>query len=59
MKPLLTAFVALALAAPSVAQTFTPALSASIKDSPRDGLGDSFNVAPFLGLLRQTASVEE
>ncbi|MBL8804428.1 MAG: hypothetical protein JNN27_20700, partial [Planctomycetes bacterium] len=40
-------------------QTFTPALSASIKDSPRDGLGDSFNVAPFLGLLRQTASVEE
>jgi hypothetical protein len=59
MNTLCSALVALALAAPSFAQTFTPALSASIKDSPRDGLGDSFNVAPFLGLLRQTASVEE
>jgi hypothetical protein len=46
-------------AAQAAAQTFAPALRASIKDSPRDGLGDSFNTAPFEGLMRQTASVEE
>lgn len=41
------------------AQTFAPAVRASIKDSPRDGLGDSFSAAPFEGLVRQTASAEE
>jgi len=49
----------LVLPAPSPAQTFAPLVRASIKDSPRDGLGDAFSAAPFEGLLRQTASAEE
>lgn len=49
----------LLLASAAHAQTFTPAVRASIKDSPRDGLGDVFNAAPFEGLVRQTSTVEE
>jgi hypothetical protein len=41
------------------AQTFVPSVRASIQDSPRDGLGDTFNASPFEGLLRQTASTED
>ena len=54
--PLLTL---LAFAGVAHAQVFTPAIVASVHDSPRDGLGDSFNAAPFDGLLRQTSTQED
>src|SRR5882672_2692678 len=57
LTPILFAVIALALGAQ--AQTFTPSVVASIDDSPRDGLGDTFNNAPFDGLLRQTAGNED
>ena len=47
------------LATVAGAQTFTPAVRASIKDSPRDGLGDAFSASPFEGLMRQTSTTEE
>jgi hypothetical protein len=50
---------ALALASSAAAQSFAPAFQASIKDSPRDGLGDVFNATPFEGLIRQTATLED
>lgn len=49
----------LLLVASASAQTFAPAVRASIKDSPRDGLGDAFSGTPFEGLVRQTATAEE
>ena len=49
-----------ALAATASAQTFTPGVFASIGDTaPRDGLGDTFNGAPFEGLMRRVSSVED
>lgn len=60
LQRLITAFTSgLLLCAAASAQTFTPIVRASIKDSPRDGLGDAFTAAPFEGLLRQTSSAEE
>jgi len=60
MRSIVAVSLFLAVFAPSVrAQTFTAVAHASIHDSPRDGIGDSFNAAPFEGLLRQTSSVED
>jgi hypothetical protein len=59
MKAGLALFACLSLALGAQAQMFTPSVVASIDDSPRDGLGDAFNNAPFDGLLRQTASTED
>ena len=42
--------------APALADDLLPAVRASIHDEPRDGLGDSFNDAPFEGLLRVQSS---
>lgn len=61
MHPRILAAVALCAAfqTVAVAQTFAPVVRASIKDSPRDGVGDAFNANPFEGLLRQTSSTED
>jgi hypothetical protein len=45
--------------APLLADNLTPVVVASIHDQPRDGLGDSFNAAPFTGLLRQVSTQED
>src|SRR5262245_18524113 len=54
-------FLALFLAFPTfaAAQSFAPSIVASIKDSPRDGLGDSFNASPFDGLIRQDPFIKD
>jgi hypothetical protein len=49
----------LLLASGAPAQSFLPLFEASIKDTPRDGLGDGFNATPFEGLVRQTAALED
>lgn len=59
LRALTLAALCAALPTTALAQTFAPAVRASIKDSPRDGQGDAFNAAPFEGLLRQTASTED
>ena len=53
-------FVGLGAATPiASADELMPIAIASIHDSPRDGLGDSFNNSPFEGLLRQTSTQED
>lgn len=47
------------LASPSWSQIFTPAVTASIRDTNNDGQGDAFNAAPFDGLLRQVVGLED
>jgi hypothetical protein len=41
------------------ADDLAPVVVASIHDEPRDGLGDSFNDPPFVGLIRATSSRED
>lgn len=42
-----------------LAVTLSPSVVASIHDEPLDGVGDSFNVEPFEGLLRQQSYRED
>ena len=58
-NPVHNAFAFAVLICAATAQSFAPTVQASIKDSPRDGLGDAFNAAPFDGLLRQTSTLED
>ena len=48
-----------AVAGVASADEFTWQIKASIHDAPRVGLGDTFNLSPFEGLLRQVASQED
>jgi hypothetical protein len=41
------------------ATVITPTIKASIHDEPLDGIGDSFNAAPFEGLLRHQSTRED
>jgi len=43
----------------AVAQNFTPVVAGSVEDSQPDGTGDSLNLAPFDGLIRSIATVED
>jgi hypothetical protein len=58
-------FVACALVSGLAAPAFaaptdvTPAVRASIHDQPQDGTGDTFNAAPFEGLLRRIDPTQE
>ncbi|MCP3915209.1 MAG: hypothetical protein GY711_06620 [bacterium] len=52
--------VLLVLAAPGAAQSaLSPAVSFSVHDEPRDGVGDVFNAPPFEGLLREQSTRED
>jgi hypothetical protein len=52
--------VLLALVTGTAAATdITPAVRASIQDMPMDGLGDSFNAAPFEGVISKTSPQAE
>lgn len=70
MRRLFLCFLVLAMAFGVLAMAFgsvglvdaviiTPSVRASIHDEPRDGIGDSFNLSPFEGLLRQQISRED
>jgi hypothetical protein len=49
----------LAPLAPASATDIPPTVTASVRDQPLDGVGDSFNAVPFQGLIRISATLED
>src|ERR1041384_4264719 len=55
----LAAFAVLIVTSAASADDLLPTVIASIHDGNHDGVGDSFNSSPFMGLLRETSSQED
>jgi hypothetical protein len=56
---LVAALVSILAATVVWADDLAPVVVASIHDEPRDGVGDSFNDPPFVGLIRATSTRED